>query len=385
MQQLRSPWIDDELALLNENVERFIRQELLPHAESWERNRRVDRETWRKLGEAGLLLPSVPEAYGGSGGTRGHDVIIQSAIARAGLGGGIGAGVGVHSTIVSHYILAYGTDAQKKRWLPGMAAGELIGAVAMTEPGAGSDLQAVRTTAVRDGNDYVINGSKTFITNGQNADLVVVVAKTDPKARGKGISLIVVETENAPGFERGRNLEKIGMHAQDTSELFFEDLRVPIGNLLGEAEGAGFGQLMNQLAWERLSCALGAVIGMERAVEMTVEYVRSRQMFGSTLFDIQNTQFKLAECKTQAVIARTFVDELMVRLLAGDLDETTAAMAKLWTTEALGKVSDICLQMHGGYGYMKEYPISKLWVEARPTRIFAGSNEIMKLIIARSL
>jgi acyl-CoA dehydrogenase len=385
MQQLRSPWIDDELALLDEHVERFIKQELLPHAESWESNRRVDRETWRKLGEAGLLLPSVPEEYGGSGGTRGHDVIIQSAIARAGLGGGIGAGVGVHSTIVSHYILAYGTDVQKRRWLPGMAAGELIGAVAMTEPGAGSDLQAVRTTAVKDGDHYVINGSKTFITNGQNADLVVVVAKTDPKARGKGISLIVVETGNAPGFERGRNLEKIGMHAQDTSELFFQDLRVPAENLLGETEGAGFGQLMNQLAWERLSCALGAVVSMERAVEMTIEYVRGREMFGSTLFDIQNTQFKLADCKTQAVIARTFVDELMVRLLAGDLDETTAAMAKLWTTDALGNVSDTCLQLHGGYGYMKEYPISKLWVEARPTRIFAGSNEIMKLIIARSL
>jgi acyl-CoA dehydrogenase len=377
--------MDDELAMLEEHVGRFVERELVPHAERWEREHRVDREAWRKLGEAGLLLSSVPEEYGGVGGTRGHDVVIQSALVRAGLGGGLGAGHGVHSTIVSHYILAYGTEDQKRRWLPGMAQGTLIGAVAMSEPGAGSDLQAIRTTARRDGDAYIVNGSKTFITNGQNADLIVVVAKTDASARAKGISLIVVEAADAPGFQRGRNLEKIGMHAQDTSELFFEDVRVPARNLIGGTEGAGFVQLMHQLAWERLSCAFNAVGEMERALAMTIDYTRGREMFGHTLFDMQNTQFQLAECKTLAVVARTFVDQLMVRLLAGELDEATAAMAKLWTSETLAKVADTCLQLHGGYGFMKEYPISKLWVDARPTRIFAGSNEVMKLIISRAL
>jgi acyl-CoA dehydrogenase len=375
----------EELSILREQVRRFLEREMVPHREQWDREGVVARDAWRKAGAAGLLCASIPETYGGGGGTRAHDVVIAEEIGRAGLGGGFGAGAGVHSNIVAHYLLAYGSEEQKHRWLPGMAAGELVGAIAMTEPGTGSDLQSVRTTARRDGNDYVINGQKTFISNGQNADLVFVVAKTNPSAGARGVSIVIVETAKAEGFRRGRNLEKIGMHAQDTSELFFDDVRVPVENLLGPTEGQGFVQLMVQLAWERLSCAFGAVVAMERAVELTSDYVKERKAFGQPLMAFQNTQFKLAEAKTQAVIARTFVDELLVRLLNGTLDPTTAAMAKWWTTDAQCRVIDECLQLFGGYGYMTEYPIARMYADARVQKIYAGTNEVMKLLIARTL
>ncbi|MDX2275474.1 MAG: acyl-CoA dehydrogenase family protein [Hyphomonadaceae bacterium] len=380
----RSAWIDDELALLQEQVARFAERELRPHAERWEQQRVVDRDAWRAAGRAGILCASIPEEYGGGGGNQAHEAIIAQELIRAGVGGGFGIGNGVSSGIVAHYILAYGTEAQKQRWLPRLATGEFIGAVAMTEPGAGSDLQSVRTTARRDDNEYVINGQKTFITNGQNCDLVVVVAKTDPTLGAKGISLIVVETADCVGFQRGKNLNKVGMHAQDTSELFFTDARVPKDNLLG-VEGRGFIQLMEQLAWERLILALNATVMMERAVEITTAYVRDRTAFGQPLLAFQNTQFKLAEAKTKAVIARTFVDDLMVKILRGEADPVTAAMAKFWTSDTLGEVVDECVQLHGGYGYMAEYEIGRLWADARVMRIYGGANEIMKSIVARAL
>lgn len=379
------PWMTEELTLLRDSASRFLTREMLPHRERWEEEGLVDRASWRKMGETGLLCASIPEAYGGGGGSYAHEIVIAEEIARAGLGGGLGAGAGVHSGIVAHYILAYGTEDQKQRWLPGMASGEKIGAIAMTEPGTGSDLQSVRASAKRDGDSYVINGSKTFISNGQNADIIIMVVKTDPGEAAKGISLIVVEADRADGFRRGRNLHKIGMAAQDTSELFFDGVRVPVANLIGEREGQGFMQLMVQLAWERLQMAVSSAIGMEEAVRLATDYARQRQIFGKPLFSFQNTQFKLAECATTATIARVFVDELIVRLLAGDLDVATAAMAKLWTSEQQCLVVDECLQLFGGYGYMTEYPIARMYADARVGRIFAGTSEIMKTIIARAL
>ena len=380
-----SPWMTEELSIVREQVRRFLEREFTPHRERWEREGVVDRDAWLKAGAAGLLCAGIPEAYGGGGGTYAHEVVISEEVGRAGLAGGFGAGNGVHSSIVAHYILAYGTEEQKQRWLPKMASGEFIGAVAMTEPGTGSDLQSIRTTALRDGDHYVVNGQKTFISNGQNADLILVVAKTDPTAGAKGVSIVAVETAEAKGFRRGRNLEKLGMHAQDTSELFFDDVRAPAANLLGETEGRGFTQLMVQLAWERLSCAFGAVVAMEQAVAMTSQYVRERKAFGQPIMSFQNTQFKLAEAKTKAVIGRSFVDGLMVQLLAGTLDPTTAAMAKWWCTQSQCEVVDECLQLHGGYGYMTEYPIARLYADARVQKIYAGSNEVMKMLIARAL
>jgi acyl-CoA dehydrogenase len=380
-----SPWMTEELSILRDQARRFIVQQFVPQRERWEKDGIVDRAAWRKAGEAGLLCASIPEAYGGGGGTRAHDIVIAEEFGRAGLGSSLGAGNGVHSNIVAHYILAYGSEAQKQNWLPKLASGEMVGAIAMTEPGTGSDLQSVRTSARRDGNVYVINGQKTFISNGQNADLIIVVGKTDPAAGARGVSLIVVETASADGFRRGRNLEKIGMHAQDTSELFFDDVRVPVENLLGGVEGEGFKQLMVQLAWERLTVAFTAVIETERAVEVTTEYAKERKVFGQPLMSYQNSQLKLAEAKTQAVVARVFVDELMTRLLAGNLDPTTAAMAKWWTTDLQCRVIDECLQLFGGYGYMTEYPIARMYADARAQKIYAGTNEVMKMLIARTL
>lgn len=384
MTKENAPWMTEELRILAESVHRFLEREFVPQRKRWEDQRRVDREAWLKAGEAGLLCSSIPEAYGGGGGTYAHELVIAEQLGRAGLTGGIGAGNAVHC-IAAHYLLAYGTEDQKQRWLPGMARGEIISAVAMTEPGTGSDLQGVRTKAERQGDAYVINGQKTFISNGQNADIVIVVAKTDPLAKARGVSLIVVETANANGFRRGRNLEKIGMHAQDTSELFFDNVRVPAENLIGGEEGHGFTQLMLQLPWERLSCAFNGVVAMECAVELACEYARERQAFGNRLIEFQNTQFKLAECKTQATVARIFVNELIERLLADALDPVAAAMAKLWVTETQCRVIDACLQLFGGYGYMTEYPIARLYADARVQKIYAGSNEIMKILIARSL
>jgi len=383
-----SPWMNEELSLLRDAASRFLTQEMVPHRERWDDEHVVDRASWRKMGEAGLLCASIPEAYGGAGGTYAHDIVIFEELARAGLGGGLGGGIAVHAGIVAHYILTYGTEPQKRRWLPHLASGEKVGAIAMTEPGTGSDLQAVRTTAKRDGDHYVIDGSKTFISNGQNADIIIVVARTSTEAGAKGISLIVLEADQpdqAEGFRRGRNLAKIGMHAQDTSELFFDGVRVPAENLLGKVEGQGFKQLMVQLAWERLQLAIIAAINMEQAVAITTAYTRERGAFGKTLFEFQNTQFKLAECATIATVARAFVDNCIVRLLAGELDSDTAAKAKLWTAEQQCHVIDECLQLFGGYGYMTEYPIARLYADARVGRIFGGTSEIMKTIIARSL
>lgn len=378
----RSSWMTQELDVFRDQFRGFLAKDLAPHADKWRKQKLVDRSAWRALAEMGALLPSVPEAYGGLGATFAYDVAVfedMESIVPEAVGG-----VTVSSGIVAHYILNYGSEEQKRRWLPGMARGELIGAIAMTEPGTGSDLQSVRTTAQRKGNSYVINGQKTFITNGQTADLVIVVARTGAQG-GKGVSLIVVETAGNDGFKRGRNLDKIGVHASDTSELFFEGAVVPSQNLLGEEEGQGFKQLMQQLPQERLIIAVVAVASMERAVRITAEYTKERKAFGKPIIDFQNTAFKLAERKTEATIARVFVDWCIEQLIAGDLDAVTASMAKWWCTEKQVETADECLQLHGGYGYMQEYPISRMFVDARAQRIYGGTNEIMKLLIARSL
>ena len=380
-----SPWIDEELSILQDHVARFLEREIVPHRETWDEQGFVDRAAWLKAGEAGLLCASVPEQYGGGGGNRGHEAVIIQEMGRAGVAGGFGAGNMVSSCIVAHYILGYGSEAQKQRWLPRMAKGEIVGAIAMSEPGAGSDLQGVSTTARKVDGGYVINGSKTWITNGQCADLIVTVCKTDPDAGSKGISLLAVEPKSAVGFKRGKRLSKLGMHAQDTSELFFDEVFVPDDNLLGGEPGRGFVQLMQQLAWERLQIALTATVATESAVALATDYAKQRKLFGKQLLDFQNTQFKLAECKTQAVVARRFIDTLMADLLAGTLEPETAAMAKLWATETQGRVTDECLQLFGGYGYVTEYPIARLYADARITRIFGGTSEVMKLIISRTL
>jgi acyl-CoA dehydrogenase len=372
----------EDLVLLEEQARRFMQGEFVPHLEKWHNEHMYPREVWTKAGQAGLLCASMPEEYGGAGGNFGHEAVINREYSLAGFDT---FGAPLHSGIVAPYILHYGTDEQKKRWLPKLATGELVGAIAMSEPGTGSDLQGVRTTALKKGNRYILNGSKTFITNGQHANLIVVVAKTDPKERAKGISLMVVETDDAQGFRRGRKLKKLGMDSADTSELFFEDVSLPTENLLGTEEGQGFAQLMNELPQERLIVALHAVAMMERAVALTVDYVKQREAFGRKIVEFQNTQFELAGCKTEATVAKVFVDHCIERHIAGQLDTVTASMAKAWTTDLLGKIADRCLQLFGGYGYMDEYPISRLYRDARVMRIYAGTNEIMNLVIARSL
>jgi acyl-CoA dehydrogenase len=378
----QSPWLDDELRILQDAARKFFEQEFKPLNEQWIAQGKVDRDAWTKAGAAGLLCAAMPTEYGGAGGDYRHETVIMEEMHRAGVGG---FGNQVHSTIVAPYILHYGTEEQRSRWLPKMASGELVGAIAMTEPNTGSDLQAVRTTAIRDGDDYVINGSKTYITNGQHADLVIVVAKTDPSQGAKGISLIVVETASSPGFERGRNLKKLGQKSADTSELFFHDCRVPVANRLGEAEGQGFIQLMQQLPQERLNIAQAAVVAMERALEITLEFVKERKAFGQRVLDFQNSRFRLAECKTEALIARTFVDQCVVKLMDGSLDAATASMAKYWCTQKQCEIVDACLQLHGGAGYMDEYEISRMYADARVQTIYGGTNEIMKELIGRTL
>lgn len=385
MDNRQSSWLSDELILLQEQAAKFISAELVSNAERWEHERQVDPASWKKMAEAGLLGASIPEEYGGSGGNLGHEAVIQWELARAGLAGSMGIAHGIHSAIVAHYVMAYATPEQKQRWLPRMVQGELTGAIAMTEPGAGSDLQGIRTRAVASGNGYRLNGQKTFISNGQTANLVFVVARTGEAAGAAGISLLAVETDEAEGFRRGRNLEKLGLHGQDTSELFFDDVFVPADNVLGGTPGQGFAQLTSQLAWERLMIALNAVANMERAIDLTLDYVRDRKAFGKPVIEFQNTQFVLADARTQATVGRTFVDSLMARLLDGDLDATTAAMAKLWLTETAFRVIDSCQQLFGGYGYMTEYPIARLFADARVARVYGGTSEIMKLIIGRSL
>jgi acyl-CoA dehydrogenase len=371
--------VSEDVRLFRTTVREFVRAEFVPAQDRWRAQHGSDPAAWTAAGQAGLLLPDVPEEYGGGGGSFAHEAVVLEELALAGVHFG-----SVVQSVVAHYILAYGNDAQQRAWLPAMARGELVGAIAMSEPAAGSDLQGIRTTTRRDGDHYVINGSKTFITNGAQAGLVCLAAKTAPAATGwKGISLIMVETRGLAGFRVGRPLDKIGMQAQDTCELFFDDVRVPVANLLGPAEGKGFSQMMDRMVYERLGVAVSAVA--ERAVALTTTYVKERMAFGKPLLDLQNTRFKLAECKTAAHVGRVFLDSCVERFLAGQLDDSTAAMAKYWLTEQQCRIVDECLQLHGGYGYMTDYPIARMWTDSRVQRIYAGSNEIMKELIACSL
>lgn len=379
-----APWMNEELRILRDAVGRFLQKEFVPLQSKWEKQGRVDRDAWRKAGEAGILCASISERYGGGGGDFRHEAVFLEELAYA----GVTFGNSVHSGIVAHYINAYGSEEQKQRWLPKMASGELVAAIAMTEPGTGSDLQSVATTAIAEGGDYVLNGQKTFLTNGMNADLICVVAKTDPSETAGGVSLIVVETETVEGeggFSRGRNLEKLGQKAADTAEVFFDNVHVPTENLLGNVEGQGFVQLMQQLPQERVIIAIGAVAAMEKALRMTSEYVKERKAFGKRILDFQNTQFKLAERFTELQIARSFVDDCVQRLMDGKLDVTTAAMAKWWTTQKQCEIVDECLQFFGGYGYMMEFPIARMYADSRIQKIYGGSNEIMKMLIARDI
>ncbi|CAM3726891.1 acyl-CoA dehydrogenase family protein [Smaragdicoccus niigatensis] len=379
----RSAWMDDEIVALKEMATKFFESEALPYREKWIDQKRVDREFWLKAGEQGLLCAAIPEEYGGGGGTFAHDLaIFQAALELTEMGFGIGAGV--HAGLVANYLNTYGTEEQKHRWLPKMCSGEFIGAIAMTEPGGGSDLKAIRTTAIREGDHYVVNGSKTFISNGVNADLVILVLKTDPSAGVRGVSLLVVETRDLPGYRVGRVLEKVGMKAQDTAELFFDDMRVPVANLLGE-EGKGYAYAMKSLAHERLLISDMAATMAEAAVAETVKYTKERHAFGGPLFELQNTRFELAQCATLARVARVFVDDCIERHLRDDLDAASASMAKTYSTEVQCEVIDRCVQLFGGYGYMLEYPIARMYADSRAQKIYAGANEVMKELIARSL
>ena len=369
-----------EHEMFRDSVRRFMERELAPHHEEWEEAGQVPRWAWKRAGEQGFLCVAIPEEWGGVGGDRRHSIILMEEQSRLNL---TGLGFALHSDIVAPYIHHYGTTEQKLAWLPKMASGDLITGIAMTEPSGGSDLQAIRTTAIRDGDEYVISGQKTFITNGQTADLFLVACKTDRSEGARGISLIVVEADR-PGFERGRRLKKLGTKAQDTSELFFSDVRVPVTNLIGE-EGKGFGYMMQELAWERMHVGIQAVSCCEAALEWTIEYTRNRKAFGKSVIDFQNSRFTLAEMKTEVQVGRIFLDRCLELVLEGKLDTTTAAMVKLWTSEMQGKVLDACLQLHGGYGFMWEYPITRAFADARVQRIYAGTNEIMKELIGRTL
>ena len=375
-------WMTEDLEIFKDAVNKFYTREFAPHSDRWVKKGIVDRDAWNKAGEAGLLCASISEEYGGGGGDYRHEAVLAEEMERTGVAG---FGNIVHSLICAHYIQAYGTEEQKQHILPKMASGDMVCAIAMTEPGTGSDLQSVKTTALKDGNQYVVNGSKTFISNGQHADLVIVVAKTDPSKGAKGMSLMLVETEGAEGFARGRNLDKMGQHAADTSELFFDDVKIPATSVLGGEEGKGFYQLMQQLPAERLIIAAQGLGAIERAIELTVDYTRERKTFGNAIFDYQNTQFKLAECKATWMAVRAMVDQLTMQLLEGKLDANSAAAAKFWVSERQCEVVDTCLQLFGGYGYMDEYPISRMYTDARVQRIYGGSNEIMRMLVARSL
>ncbi|WP_043651999.1 acyl-CoA dehydrogenase family protein [Nocardia thailandica] len=377
----RSPWMNEDLDALAELARRFFEKECAPNEDRWRRQHHVDREVWKAAGELGLLGLSLPEEYGGGGGDFRHEAVVAIEQVRT-LAPSLG--IALHSGIIAHYINAYGTDEQKQRWLPAMCSGDIVAAIAMTEPGTGSDLQNIKTTARRDGDDYVISGAKTFISNGFLADLVLVAVKTSEGRGADTVSIIAVETDRG-GFRRGRNLEKVGQHGQDTCELFFDDVRVPQSNLLGVAEGLGFIQLMSQLPQERLILAVAAAAAIEKAVELTVAYAREREAFGKPIFGFQNTQFTLAEVDTVKSIAWTFLDDCVTKHTRGELDIPTAAKAKWWLTDQQCRVTDDCLQLFGGYGYMAEYPISRLWTDSRIQKIYGGTNEIMKMIIGRSL
>ena len=374
-------WVSDEHKMFADTTRKLFEAEMAPNVEKWAEQGIVDREFWTTVGQQGVMGGSIAEEYGGFGGGVAFDAIT---IYEQGRVGDSGWGYGIQS-IVIHYLNAYGSEDQKKKWLPKLISGASVAAIAMTEPGTGSDLQNVQTYAEQDGNHYKINGSKIFITNGHTADLVVVVAKTDRAAGAKGVSLIVLETEGAEGFRRGRNLNKLGMKGSDTAELFFEDVRVPTANLLGPEAGQGFYQLMKQLPWERLLIGITALGFIDFAIAETVKYVQERKAFGSRIMDFQNTRFKLAECKTKAELLRSFVNDGIARLEAGELDAATASMAKWWGSQTQNEVMHECLQLHGGYGFMMEYPIARLYADSRVQMIYGGTNEIMKLIIGREL
>ncbi|MEP3422979.1 MAG: acyl-CoA dehydrogenase family protein [Erythrobacter sp.] len=374
---------DEEISIFADAVGKFYQQHAPEkRVESWRENGQVEREFWNEAGAAGILGVSVPEEYGGHGGDFRHDMVVLDQQSKHDVDG---FAASLHNTIILPYLVRHGTEEQKKKYLPKLVSGELVSAIAMTEPGVGSDLQSITTTALKDGNGYRLNGSKTYISNGQTADFIVVVAKTDPNERAKGISLMLLETEGAEGFERGRKLDKIGMDAADTSELFFDDVFVPGDNVLGGVEGKGFYQLMGELPQERLVIAMGAATSIEKALETTVAYVKDRKAFGQTIWDFQNTQFVLADLKAKGTAGRVFVNDCIAKLLKGELDVGTASMAKYWLTELQGEVVDKCLQLHGGAGYINDYPIAKLYRDSRITRIFGGSNEVMKMLIARGM
>ncbi|MFO1188299.1 MAG: acyl-CoA dehydrogenase family protein [Alphaproteobacteria bacterium] len=370
----------EEHEIFRQTVRRFVEQEVVPHHAKWEKSGVVPRDVWLKAGATGMLLCSIPEEYGGLGGDVAHSMIVIEELTRV---GATGPGFALHSDIVAPYLLHYGSEAQKKAWLPKMASGEYIGAIAMTEPSVGSDLQNITTRAIRDGDHYVVNGQKIYISNGQSADIIIVACKTDPTAKGKGVSLVVVEATRK-GFVRGRNLEKIGFKAQDTSELFFQDVRVPVSNLLGE-EGRGFTYLMEQLTRERIIAAARNVALMEAALEWTVEFTKGRTAFGRPIFEFQNTRFKLAEVKTHCILARIMLDRCTELLMQGKLDSVDAAMIKYWSADTANDKIDDCLQLHGGAGFMWEYPIGRAFVDVRQGRIAGGTSEIMKEIISRTL
>jgi acyl-CoA dehydrogenase len=376
-----SPWMDDELSIFRDAAARFLEAEMVPNDAEWRKQQNVGREVWRKAGALGLLWTEVSAVYGGGGGDFRHEAVLYGELGRRGLSG---FGQGVHS-ICAHYLHNHGTEEQKRRFLPRLAAGQLIGAIGMTEPGAESDLQALKTRAVRDGDQYIINGSKIFITNGYLAGLIALVVKTQPGAGSKGTSIVMVETADLQGFRVGRILDKMGLKSQDTAELFFDDVRIPAANLLGGAEGQGFYQLMSDLPYERAVIAVAAVAAMEGGLAETIKYVKERKAFGKSIAEFQNTKFKLAEIATKTRIARVFVDDCITKIVAGTLDTATASMAKYWTTDTQQEVLDECVQLHGGYGYMNEYLVCRMFADSRVQRIYGGTNEIMKELISRAL
>jgi acyl-CoA dehydrogenase len=374
---------DEEIAIFADAVGKFYQQHApQKRVEKWREDGQVEREFWREAGAAGLLGVSVPTEYGGHGGDFRHDLVVIDQQAKHGVDG---FAASLHNTVILPYLVRHGTEEQKQKYLPRLVSGDLVSAIAMTEPGVGSDLQSITTTAVKDGNGYRISGAKTYISSGQIADFIIVVAKTDPTQRAKGISLMLLETEGAEGFQRGRKLDKIGLDAADTSELFFDNVFVPAENVLGGVEGRGFYQLMGELPQERLIIAVGAMNGIEKALETTMDYVKNRKAFGQTIWDFQNTQFVMADLKARSTAARVFVNDCIARHLKGELDVATACMAKYWVTELQGEVVDKCLQFHGGAGYINDYPIARMYRDSRITRIFGGSNEVMKMVIARGM
>ena len=374
-------WVTEEHKLFTESVQKFYNDEMKPNIEDWVENGVVSKSFWQKAGHAGIMSGSVLEEHGGVGGDMGFDSITIYEQAKT---GDSSWGYGIQS-IVIHYLNEYGTDEQKNEWLPKLIEGKSIASLAMTEPGAGSDLQAIKTTAKKDGNQYTLNGSKIFITNGGSADLIIVAAKTDQSSGAKGISLILLDTNNVEGFSRGKPLKKLGLKGNDTAELFFDNVKVPLTNLIGKEEGQGFYQMMNQLPWERLLIGITALGAIDFALQETIKYVQERKAFNRRIMDLQNTRFKLAESKTKAEVLRSFINDCIARLIKGKLDAATASMAKYWGSQIQNEIMDECLQLHGGYGYILDYPISRMYADARVQKIYGGSNEIMKELIARSI